>query len=125
MYLRYSFLLSICLACLTACREAPILENFDTTVWKNDRLGCKGQRATIFPHLSSQKDKIKGLGQNQVLQMLGKPDFHELASRNQRFYIYYYKQGKQCEKGGKVNINQDKILRIRFDALDRVNEITY
>ena len=107
----------------TACKETPILERFDSKAWKNDRMGCKGGRAKAFPLLSIQKEKLKGLGQNQVLALLGKPDLQELAPRNQRCYIYYYKEGHQCQ-GGKLNIKQDLILRVRFDALDRVNEIT-
>jgi len=106
-----------------SCKETPVLEGFDQKTWKSDRLGCNGQRAKSLPLLKQQKEKLKRLGQNQVLQLLGKPDFQELASRNQRFYIYYHRQGQQCQ-GVKGRLQADAILRIRFDALDRVNEIT-
>ncbi len=109
--------------CLASCKETPILENFNSPAWKSDHLGCKGQRHKEMPSLTIQKEKLKRLGQNQIMALLGRPDLQELAPRNQRTYVYYYKQGHQCE-GGKINIKQDVILRIRFDALDRVNEIT-
>lgn len=112
--------------CLSACRELPTLKGFDSKAWQGDRLGCKGARARQIQTLLAQKDKLKGLGQNQVMALLGKPDFQDLASRNQRFYVYYYQKGKQCEEPtiSSVNLKTDRVLRIRFSALDAVNEIT-
>ena len=116
--------LSIILALfLQSCRkETPLLKNFDSEAWKKDRLGCMGKRAEHIESLASQKNVLKGLGQNQIIELLGKPDFQELASRNQRFYVYYYRRGAHCE-GGKPNLKQDTVLRVRFSALDGVNEV--
>lgn len=112
--------------CFVACSTppAPTLDNFDSKTWIKDRLGCKGERAKLFASLTAQKEKLKGLGQNQILSILGKPDFHELASRNQRFYIYYYNTGHQC-KGGTPNIRRDSVFKVRFSPLNAVNEITW
>ncbi len=110
---------------LVACRrETPTLKDFDAESWKKDRMGCMDKRASLIGSLTAQKEILKGLGQNQIIEILGKPDFQELASRNQRFYIYYYKRGQACE-GGKPNLKQDAVLRVRFSALDGVNEVTY
>lgn len=117
------FFLPITFLCF-ACKETPSLKNFDTNIWKKDLLGCMDKRGAYIQSLASQKNILKGLGQNQIIEILGKPDFQELGSRNQRFYIYYYKRGAQCE-GGKPNLKQDAVLRVRFSALDSVNEITY
>jgi hypothetical protein len=125
-FLTVNFLLLILCVSLSACREVPTLKGFNSKAWQEDRLGCKGLRTQQIQTLLEQRDKLKGLGQNQVMAILGKPDFQELASRNQRFYIYYYQKGKQCEEPtiSSVKLKTDRVLRIRFSALDSVNEIT-
>ncbi|MCU0446598.1 MAG: hypothetical protein MUE85_16955 [Microscillaceae bacterium] len=109
------------LASLMACKEAPKLDNFDKTEWVKDRQACLNLRSKYLASLESQKLKLKGLGQNQVMQLLGKPDIQELYNRNQRFYIYFYEKGAQCE--GKADIINGKVIKIRISALDAVTEV--
>ena len=107
---------------LSSCRETPLLKGFDSKIWKNDRNACKDLRKKQIEYIQKDKDKLKGLGQNQILSLLGKPDAHELYDRNQRFYVYFFTKGNQCE--GKTDINRGNTLKLRFSAMDAVTEIT-
>jgi outer membrane protein assembly factor BamE (lipoprotein component of BamABCDE complex) len=106
---------------IAACKEIPQLENFDKLEWTKDRQGCQNLRRKHLQSLENQRDKFKGLGQNQVMQLLGKPDIQELYNRNQRFYVYFYEKGSQCE--GKADIINGKFIKIRISALDAVTEV--
>ncbi len=122
--MRY-FIISLCLIgfiALSACQETPELKGFDQKIWKEDKLGCKNQREKYIPLLLDNKDKLIGLGQNQILSLLGRPDFSELYQRGQRYYIYYYAEDKPCQDE-EPDIHQDKVFKVRFSALDAVTEI--
>lgn len=110
-----------------SCQTKVSLENFESEVWKNDKFGCKNLRQTQVKSLISQKEKIKGLGQNQIMQLLGKPDFQELYARNQRFYIYFYQKNQICDQPNNVintaSIQNQKTIKLRFSALDMVTEV--
>lgn len=119
-------LLFCCL--LFACKEVAKLDNVDSKIWKNDRMACKNERKQMVQSILRQKEKLKKLGQNAIIKLLGKPDYQELQGRNQRTYIYFYEKGEPCEKPNNVthyaNLATSKILKIRFNATDMVNEIT-
>jgi outer membrane protein assembly factor BamE (lipoprotein component of BamABCDE complex) len=104
-----------------ACKEAPKLDNFDKIEWTKDRQACQNLRKKYLQSIENQKDKFKSLGQNQVMQLLGKPDIQELYNRNQRFFVYFYEKGGQCE--GKADIINGKVIKIRISALDAVTEV--
>lgn len=105
-----------------ACKTAPKIEGFDSKLWKDDPKGCKNQRAKLFPLLEKNQNKLIKVESSQIMKLLGHPDKKELYKRNQRYYVYFVQSGGQCQdtKG-----NYGKILRIRFDALQRVSEIVF
>ncbi len=109
------------------CQTKVSLDNFNIDVWKNDKFGCKNLRLVEVKSLIAQKEKIKGLGQNQIIQLLGKPDFQELYARNQRFYIYFYQKNETCDQPNNViktaPIQNQKTIKLRFSALDMVTEV--
>ncbi len=118
-----SVLMILGLMSLCACQDIPNLEGFDQAIWKNDKLGCTSEREKYIPVILKNKERLIGLGQNQILALLGKPDFSELYQRGQRYYIYYYAKDKPC-KDETPDIHQDKkVLKIRFSALDAITEI--
>lgn len=119
--MRTIYSLFLCLGLLTGCQEIPTLQNFDAKSWQQDRLGCQGKREQLIESLANQTDKLKGLGQNQIIELLGKPDLQELHKRNQKFYLYFYKKGPQCD--GQMSYPKGQAISIRFNALDRANEI--
>lgn len=112
--------LGFTLLTLYSCKPAPTIKGFDSEQWKNDPNGCKNERAKLFPVLEKNRNKLIKVEAAQVLKFLGRPDKNELSRRNQRFHIYFVEPGGQC-KGRKDNYG--KILRIRFDALNRVSEV--
>jgi len=69
--------------------------------------------------LLDQNDKIIGLDQPHVVELIGNPDEHELSKRLQKFFIYHISGGKECQD------NQTSMtkLSIRFDALGKANEV--
>ncbi|GAB4395516.1 MAG: hypothetical protein OHK0053_04060 [Microscillaceae bacterium] len=107
---------------LASCQETPQLNNFDSAQWKKDKFACAGLRQALLPQFEKNREKLMGLGQNQILTLLGKPDFAELYQRGQRYYFYYYKKSNVCQ-GEKPDPLAGPWIRVRFDALDRVSEI--
>lgn len=123
--LKHNILIFFILLILQACEEKVELDNFDKKLWKEDLRGCNGQRKGQLDTIREQKEKLKGLSQNQIIHIFGKPDFIELYKRNQRFYIYYYQKGHQCitnDKKLKLDFENDKIVKIRFSGSDSVTE---
>ena len=111
----YLFLISLVCACE---RPLPTLEGIDLNQWKNDKNGCLGKRASMIKPLQEQKNKLQGLSEMQIIDLLGRPDQNELYSRNQKFYNYSLEPGKACG----VNLDPKK-LSVRFNATGRAKEI--
>lgn len=101
---------------LSACADTPELENIDLKEWKADKGGCKNYRSTVVEALLAQKKKLKGLSQNEIINLLGQADQHELYERSQKFFIYHLEPGMNCE-----NFDEQyfEALYIRFNALDQ------
>lgn len=69
------------------------------------------------------RKELYGKPENEVKDILGKPDAEQLMSRGQRLFIYYLEAGSQCEKRNQLsNANR---AEVRFNALNKVSEITY
>jgi len=106
---------------LFSCGQLPISEEeFNNTSWKNDKNGCQGERSKIVKNFEGIKDRLIGLGENQLRQLLGSPDQVQLLERSQKFYIYYIEKGAQC---GDTGI-EGKNYQIRFNSLNQVNEVS-
>lgn len=104
---------------LAACGTEKI-ENFDAEQWKKDTKGCKSQRLILAEILEKQKEKLMGLSQSQIVNLLGKPDAQELLKRNAKTFTYYLSEGLQCGKGSQEGV----ALIIHFGALNYVSEIS-
>ena len=118
------FLLCLgCIALFSSCRkEAVQIENFSAQAWANDAQGCQGQRLGQVPTLQSSFEQLKGLNQQAVVALLGQPDKHELYRRNQKFFFYFVGPGKHCPDSAQAPVQAAQI-RIRFDAIGRLNEL--
>ncbi len=102
-----------------ACgKSLPELENIDLEVWKADRNGCKRDREKMITSFKEQKDKLKGLSEDDIIKLLGRPDQNELWKRNQKFFKYFIEPGGSCQKGS-TNV----ILSIRFNAMNLAKEV--
>ena len=97
----------------------PSLDGIDLVKWKNDKNGCAGQRAAMMEALQNQKNKLEGLTETQISELLGRPDQNELYKRNQKFYHYFLQPGPACEK----NTAKPLKLSIRFNATERAKEV--
>ncbi|WP_338812339.1 hypothetical protein V9L05_13125 [Bernardetia sp. Wsw4-3y2] len=93
--------------------------------WKMDRNGCESVRTGMLEDLEKIKPKLEGLDEIDLRKILGKPDFAELYSRNQKFYTYYIDASEKCENSNseKVKTGERRLVQIRFDAINAVNEI--
>ena len=85
----------------------------DLEKWKGDRNGCEHQRSTMKEMLDHQKEKLLALDELQVVELLGKPDRHELYKRNQKFYYYFIEPAPDCAQQDTT----DSKLTIRFNAM--------
>lgn len=111
MLLRASILL---LFILTACgKDLPALEGVDTDKWKSDKNACLGERRAMEESLRLEMGKLKGLAEDDILKLLGRPDANELYKRNQKFYYYFLSPGPNCTS--RDSITQRLVLR--FNAM--------
>src|SRR6188768_3150667 len=93
-----SFLLSLFIIILYSCGQpTPILEGVDIELWKSDKYGCLKQRTQFIVSITNQRDKLKSLTEDDIIDLLGRPDQNELYSRNQKFYRYFLEPGPSCE----------------------------
>lgn len=115
--LLFSFLLFILCCCGSS---APDLEGIDTELWKSDKYGCLGKRTQFIIPITNQKDKLKSLTEDDVIDLLGRPDQNELYSRNQKFYRYFLEPGSSCEHA----VPNPKRLIIRFNAIGLAKEVS-
>lgn len=105
---------------LSACQKTEVkLANFDKNLWQSDSKGCKNTRLQMLISLEKQKEKLLGLSQEKVTEILGKPDRQDLQKRNAKRFVYYVSEGLQCGKG----TNEGIALILQFGALNYVSEI--
>jgi hypothetical protein len=90
-------------------KDAIDLSNFDEVAWQSDKDGCAGIRTELRNDLINVKEELKGLNGDQVISALGKPNKTDLASRNQKYFIYNI----SCN----TNSNDASTLSIRFNAV--------
>lgn len=68
--------------------------------------------------LTKQKDKLKGLSQGDIVELLGRPDQNELYKRNQKFFYYLLTPGKECGSDSVAHR-----LSLRFNAMGFAKEV--
>ena len=105
---------------LASCGKAlPSLEGIDLKQWKDDKNGCNHYREKTTDLLNSQFDKLKALDENQIAELLGKPDQTELYRRNQKFYTYFLEPSVKCDSPNE----RAKKLVIRFNGTRVASEV--
>lgn len=118
-------ILSFTISCLllASCTTPEPLRGFDSETWKNDRKGCKGERAELVYELDTLRQEFYHKKEYVVRLVLGKPDHEELMERSQRIYIYYIEPGTQCT--GRGEMSDANRVEVRINSLAKVSEITY
>ena len=114
--------LSLCI--LTSCKTAaPKIDNLDYEKWELDKFGCSGERMKMVRLLVENKEEFFRYRQNQIIDILGKPDNLTLYERGQTIYFYYIKYHPNCANVP-YRAEEERIkLELRFDALNRSKEL--
>ena len=107
---------------LLSCHSAVDIENFDEAAFRSDPNGCTGARAGMKESLFAAGQHFKGLTQEEIYATLGKPDRQELATRSQKYYVYYVDPAPECS-GDSTQL--PLTLFVRFSAMNRASEIKY
>lgn len=105
------------------CSTEDRFGQLDLKKWRSDRGGCNGVRATLEPAFKAEVQNLKGKTSNTLGDWLGRPDANVLADRNQKFYVYYFERGPQCEQPGAKS--KSRSVAIRFSAMGIATEITF
>ena len=103
----------ILLLCVGCTNTLPTLDGVDTERWRSDKNACLGYRQDMEGALTREKDKLKGLSEMDIVDLLGRPDKNELYKRNQKFYCYYVSPGPDCDNA----VELPSQLIIRFNAM--------
>jgi hypothetical protein len=117
-YRCFSFVLTLYFALAGCGKPIPTLDGIDLGKWKNDKWGCTLERTKVLTELVSQKEKLKGLSQDAIIKMLGRPDRNELYKRNQKFFFYYLTPGEKCG----LDTTAQR-LSLRFNAMGFAKEV--
>ncbi|SKC16563.1 hypothetical protein [Dyadobacter psychrophilus] len=112
------------LFCFFACSTPPDkLGNLDLVKWRGDRGGCNDVRAGLEKDFRSIEKQLKGKFADDIGDLLGRPDIHQLGERNQKYYVYFLSKGEQCSDI-KSKSNAPKVI-LKFNAVGLLSEITY
>ncbi len=107
---------------LISCQSAVDIEDFDEAAFRSDPNGCTGVRADMKETLFVADKYLKGLTQEEIWATLGKPDRQELATRSQKYYVYYVDPAPAC-MGDSTSL--PLTLFVRFSAMNRASEVKY
>lgn len=102
-------------------QEKTELTDFDNEAWIADAEGCKNVRLGLIENLIGVKDELKGLNQNEIVALIGKPDRHELYKRSQKFFYYSISPSEKCEQY--EDEKSPIYLSIRFNATGLAKEV--
>lgn len=118
----------ICLAVVifgfTACSRAPDkIGNLDLQKWRSDRGGCKNERLGIQNEFKAVEEQLKGKFIDDIGEILGRPDIHQLGERNLKYYVYFFEKGPQCDNI--MSKSEAAKVVLKFNAVGLLSEITY
>lgn len=103
-----------------SCSPPIDLEGFNEKAWQSDKDGCQGLRLKLKEDLMSVKEQIKGLNNDEVITLLGKPNKTLLDKRNQKYFIYSLSPNQSCSNH---NPEISSELSLRFSAIGLVYEV--
>lgn len=97
-----------------------IQSKIDSNKWKNDTLGCKGDRLSILDSVISNKSLIEQLNKNDVERIFGDPNIDKNNS-----YRYFLEQGAQCLYVNNLGYDSVEVysLIIDFNFVNKVDEV--
>lgn len=78
-----------------------------------------GKRVPFEENIRSQRDKLKGLSEMDLVKLLGRPDRNDLSERNEKYYYFFIDPAPGCESGDSTATR----LIIRFNATGVSKEV--
>ena len=120
--IRLFLLFVVLLTVLSSCHRAVDLSDFDEADFRSDPDGCRGIRSAMKEALFAADKQFKGLTQEEIYATLGKPDRQKLASRSQKYFVYYVDPAPTCQ-GDSTKL--PLTLFVRFSAMNRASEVKY
>jgi len=120
LFLKTALFISIITSCET---NPPDIAGLDFEKWELDKFGCLGDRMEMVRLLIENKEDFFRYRQNQIIDILGKPDNLTLYERGQTIYFYYIKYHPNCSDIPYRAEEERVKLEIRFDALNRSKEL--
>lgn len=90
-------------------------DSFESKLWKSDTSECFDYRNSVINAMKAEFDQFIGMSETELITHLGNPNKTLLYTRGQKFYSY----SLACNKSEEIS----KSLRIRFSALNYVNEV--
>ena len=101
-------------------KPLPEFSDMNLETWKTDKKGCDGARQSMIEPLKNQWQKLQGLSEMQIIDLLGRPDEYDLGKRHQKFFGYWLAPGLPCGLGNHIPMK----LSIRFNATGAAKEIS-
>ncbi|MES2732610.1 MAG: hypothetical protein V4714_12710 [Bacteroidota bacterium] len=125
--MRYQLFL-LWIVVVTGCHSSSKFDwvasrHFKAEAWQQDKLGCLGQRDKLKQAFEAIRRDLRGSSQDEIIELLGKPDIQKLQTRHQKFFVYYLENGSQCQNPEASS--QARTVVIRFNAIGYASEITY
>jgi hypothetical protein len=115
----------IILALISGCRNSDvnntiIQRKIDSDKWKNDTLGCKGDRLSILDSVTNNKSLIEKLNKDEIERIFGNPNINKNNS-----YRYFLEQGVQCLYVNNLGYDSVEVysLIIDFNIINKVDDV--
>jgi outer membrane protein assembly factor BamE (lipoprotein component of BamABCDE complex) len=115
-----SFAITFILLVISCGKSSPTFDHIDLKAWATDKNACTGKRTDMLAGFDAQKEKLLGLSEAQIVELLGTPDETSLYKRNQKFYYYYLQPAAECA----AHLTDPKKLFIRFTAMGIAKEVS-
>lgn len=108
----YILCVFVCLY-LASCKEKKVIQGFDSLAWKTSKMGCEGNRLAKVNLILTNKKEWLGIDDDEIVELLGRPERSYYYERNVRAFGYYLTSGKQCDS---TQIGFGNRLIVEFNA---------
>lgn len=109
---------------LFSCSSKPEkIGQLDLIKWRSDRGACDSKRTALIDDFKAEQKQLMGKFIDEIGELLGRPDIHQLGERNEKFYVYFLEKGTHCEDI-KAPSKAKKVI-LKFNAVGLLSEITY
>ena len=116
---KYKIIILCHLLICSCTTKSPKIDGLDYNGWILDKYGCTGKRLEMVSLIDSNKKKFLRFNQNQIIDILGRPENQTLFTRSQTIFYYYIQHNFACEDQEVKQEDEQIKLEIRFDALNR------